>query len=84
MDTESTSGYVEYHGWVQGYSYEVVVRTTPNGTVWSLLASVDTASASEHVTFGEKIGWLESQVLYVLADSGYDNNMHGDRIEWGE
>lgn len=84
VDTESTWGYSEYHGWVQGYSYEVVVTATANGTVWPLLASVDTASASEHVTFGEKIGWLGSQVVYVLADSGYDNNEYGERIEWDE
>ena len=33
VDTESTWGYSEYHGWVQGYSYEVVVTATANGTV---------------------------------------------------
>jgi len=84
VDTESTWGYSEYHGWVQGYSYEVVVTATANGTVWPLLASADTASVSEHTTFGEKIGCLDSLVLYVLADSGYDNNSYGERIEWDE
>lgn len=74
VDTESTWGYTEYHGWVQGYSYEVVVTATANGTVWPLLASVDTASVSEHTTFADKIGQLHNSVLYVLADSGYDNN----------
>ncbi len=84
VDTESTWGYSEYHGWVQGYSYEVVVTATTNGTVWPLLASVDTASVSEHTTFGDKIAQLHNSVLYVLADSGYDNNDYGDRIEWDE
>jgi hypothetical protein len=84
VDTESTWGHSQYHGWVQGYSYEVVVTATANGTVWPLLASADTASASEHATFGEKIDHLHSQVLYVLADSGYDNNNYGERIEWDE
>jgi hypothetical protein len=84
VDTESTWGYSQYHGWVQGYSYEVVVTASANGSVWPLLASADTASVSEHVTFGEKIDCLDSQVLYVLADSGYDNNQYGQRIEWDE
>lgn len=84
VDSESTSGCVEYHGWLQGCSYEVVVTATPNGTVWPLLASVDTVSASERGTFEEKIGWLGRQVLYVRANSGSDNNQSGERIEWGE
>jgi hypothetical protein len=82
VDIESTWGYSEYHGWVQGYSYEVVVAATADGTVCPLLASVDTASASEHTTFGDKIEQLHADVRYVLADSGYDNNDFGERIEW--
>jgi hypothetical protein len=84
VDTESTWGYSEYHGWVQGYSYEVVVTATADGTVCPLLASVDTASVSEHTTFGEKINQLHEDVENVLADSGYDNNDFGERIEWNE
>ena len=49
-----------------------------------MLASADTASASEHVTFGTKIPPVASQVLHVLADSGYDNNQYGEQIEWDE
>jgi hypothetical protein len=52
VDVESAWGYSDYHGWVQGYSYEVVVTATADGTVCPLLASVDTASVSEHATFG--------------------------------
>jgi hypothetical protein len=84
VDTESTWGYSEYHGWVQGYSYEVVVTATADGTVCPLVASVDTASVSEHATFGEKIGQLHDEVENVLADSGYDNNDFGERIEWSD
>ena len=84
VDAESTWGYSDYHGWVQGYSYEVVVTAPATGTVWPLLASADTASASEHETFGAKIPHLASQVVYILADSGYDNNQYGERIEWDE
>jgi hypothetical protein len=82
VDTESTWGYSEYHGWVQGYSYEVVVTATAAGTVWPLLASADTASVSEHATLGDKIEHLPHSVEYVLADSGYDNNDYGERIAW--
>ena len=82
VDVESTWGYSEYHGWVQGYSYEVVVTATADGTVCPLLASVDTASVSEHTTFGEKIEQLHEDVQYVLADSGFDNNTFGERIEY--
>lgn len=84
VDTGSTWGYSEYHGWVQGYSYEVVVTATADGTVCPLLASVDTASISEHTTFGDKIDQLHEDVKNVLADSGYDNNDFGERIEWSE
>jgi len=84
VDQESTWGYSEYHGWVQGYSYEFVVTATADNTIWPLLASVDTASMSEHATFGQKIDQLPSQTEYVLTDSGYDNNEYGERIEYRE
>jgi hypothetical protein len=84
VDTDTTWGHSEYHGWVQGYSYEVVVTATEDGTVWPLLVSADTASVSEHTSFGEKIDNLPCETLYVLADTGYDNNTYGDRIEWDE
>ena len=81
VDQDSTWGYSPHHGWVQGYSYEVVVTAGNNGPVWPLLASVDTANASEHVSFGGKIDELPQQTRYVLADSGYDNNNYGQRVE---
>jgi hypothetical protein len=84
VDVESTWGYSEYHGWVQGYSYEVVVTATADGTVCPLLVSVDTASVSEHTTFATKIEHLHEDVENVLADSGYDNNGFGERIEWDD
>lgn len=72
VDPDTTWGYSAYHGWVQGYSYEVVVTATAGGVVWPLLASVDTASASETATFGEKIPQLPAETKYVDADGGYD------------
>jgi len=82
VDRESTWGYSEHHGWVQGYSYEVVVTATARSTVFPLLASADTASAREHRTFDKKIEHLPEEARHVLADSGYDKNEHADRVEY--
>jgi len=83
VDRDSTWSFSKHHGWVQGYSYEVVV-TADKGTVLPLLASADTASVSEHVSFGLKIAQLPKATRNVLADSGYDNNDYGDRVERDE
>jgi hypothetical protein len=83
VDCESRWGYSSHHGWVQGYSYEVVVTACQDGPVWPLLASVDTANVSEHVSFAEKIDALPNEARYVLADGGYDKNEHGERVERG-
>jgi len=83
VDRDSTWGFSKHDGWVQGYSYEVVVTAT-DGAVWPLLASVATASTSEHTTFGSKIAYVPEGTDYVTADSGYDNNAYGEVIEWTE
>ncbi len=82
VDRQSTWGYSDYEGWVYGYSHEVVVSGTPETTLFPLLASADTASVSEHQTFGPKIDHLPRQTRYVVADAGYDNNAFGERIEY--
>ena len=84
VDRDSTWAFSKHHGWVQGYGYEVVTTAAPDGTVVPLLASADTASVSEQVSFDAKIGSLPEQTRNVLADSGYDSNHYGDRIEWDE
>lgn len=81
IDRDSAWGYSPYDGWVQGYSYEVVVTAPKEGTVWPLLASADRANASEKVSFGDKIDHLPRQARHVLADSGYDTNDYGHRLE---
>lgn len=81
-DREAGWGYSEHHGWVYGYSYEVVVSATPNALVFPLLASVGTASRSEGVSFGPQIEHLPLSTLFVLADRGYDKNEYGDRLEY--
>lgn len=81
VDRESQWGYSSHHGWVQGYSYEVLVSASKQGPVWPLLASADTANVSEHVSFAQKIDALPEEARYVLADGGYDKNEHGERVE---
>ena len=84
VDRDSTWAFSKHHGWVQGYGYEIVVTAGKNSTVFPLLASVDTASVSEHVSFAAKIDPLPRPTRHVLADSGYDNDNFGERIEWTE
>jgi hypothetical protein len=81
VDTDTTWGYSSYHGWVQGYSFEVVVTAPRHGVIWPLLASVDTASRSEQKSLVEKVPDLPSETKYVLADSGYDSNTVAEAVE---
>ncbi len=82
VDPDTTWGYSKHDDWIQGYSYEVVVTSTPKTVVFPMLASGDTASASEPVTFAEKIDDLSEQTRSVSADAGYDANRLGERIEY--
>jgi hypothetical protein len=84
VDRESTWGYSEHDGWVQGYSYEVVVSATPGTTVFPLLASVDTASAAETRTFAGKIMSLPEETETVSLDSAYDSNALAEAVEFNE
>jgi hypothetical protein len=84
VDRQAAWGYSEHHGWVYGYSFEVVVSSTRKTTVFPLLASVGTASAAEVRTFEEKIARLHPAIRTVSADSGYDANILGERIEWDD
>ena len=81
VDGDTTWGYCNHDGWVQGYSFEVVVTALANGVVWPLLASVDTASRSEQKTILDKIPQLPEQTHYVLLDAGYDSNAVGEAVE---
>lgn len=84
VDRDSAWGCSKHNGWVQGYSYEVVVSATKQSTVFPLLASADTACAKETTTFEPKIDHLPEKTEQVLADSGYDSNHVAERIEWEE
>jgi hypothetical protein len=81
VDVQATWGYSEHHGWVYGYSFEVVVTATPGSVVMPLLASVDVASASEVKSGLENLQQLPHEVKNVEADSGYDANRLGEEVE---
>jgi hypothetical protein len=84
VDQDSGWGCSHHDGWVQGYSYDVVVSCTKNRTVFPLLASASTASAKETQSFEPKIASLPKATKFVSADSGYDSNDLGEKIEWNE
>jgi len=81
-DPQAGWGYSDHHGWVYGYSFETVVSASEDSLVLPLIASAGGANVSEHRSLGEKIGLLPGQTRYVLADAGYDNNAHGEAIEY--
>ena len=80
-DMDTAWGFCTHDGWVQGYSFEVVVTAAAQGVVWPLAASVDTASRSEQKTILDKIAELPEQTAFVLLDSGYDSNAVGEAVE---
>ena len=82
VDRDSDWGCSKHDGWVQGYSFEVVVSATKNSQVFPLLASAGTASAKETTTFDPKIDDLPEATKNVSADSGYDSNHVAERIEY--
>ena len=82
VDRDSDWGYSQHDGWVQGYSFEVVVSSTRGSTVFPLSGSAATASAKETQTFDAKIDELPEATETVSADSGYDSNHLGERVEW--
>lgn len=84
VDRQAAWGYSEHDGWTYGYSFEVVVSSTPQTTVFPLLASADVASASEPRSCLEKIPALPRSTRHVSADAGYDANYLGEAVEFDE
>ena len=82
VDRDTTWGYSDYQGWVQGYAYEVAVTAPRRGVVWPLVASTDTASRAEQRTILDKIPALPRITKFVLADAAYDSNAVGEAVEW--
>jgi len=84
VDRQATWGFSPYHGWVYGYSYEVLATADRGSVHMPLVASVGVASTSEYVTVGAKIDHLPPRTRFVLADGGYDSNDLGDAVERNE
>lgn len=84
VDRDTTWGYSTHDGWVQGYSFEVVVTAGKMRVNWPLAASADAASRSEQKSCLEKVSLLPQETYFVLADSGYDSNAVGEAVEWNE
>jgi hypothetical protein len=81
VDRESAWGCSQHDGWVQGYSFEVVVTASVDRCVFPLVASADTASAKETQSCADKIEALPTDTEYVLVDSGYDSNELAESVE---
>lgn len=82
VDQDTTWGYSEHDGWVQGYSYEVIVSATPGSLVFPLFATADVANSSEARCFYAHLTGLPTGTRYVLADSGFDANYLGEALEY--
>jgi hypothetical protein len=82
VDRDGGWGYSEHHGWVYGYSVEIVVSAKAGTPVFPLLASASAGNCAEVRSFADKIDDLPSGTRWILADSGYDANVLGERIEY--
>lgn len=82
VDSDAHWGYGKHHGWVYGYSSEVVVSSGKAGVVAPILASVDPANKKEQVSIPPKLEALPSQTKFILADAGYDSNKVAEKVEW--
>jgi len=81
VDREADWGKSDYHGWVYGYSYEVMVTATKDSVILPLLASVDSGSTNEHKSVVSKLNRLPPSTRTVLVDPGYDSNDLADQVE---
>jgi hypothetical protein len=82
VDQGGAWGYSEHDGWTYGYSYEVVVTSTPKTTVFPLLASAATGSACETQTCPDKAKQLPANTKSMSGDAGYDANHLGELVEY--
>lgn len=82
VDVDAHWGYCTHHGWVYGYSFEVVVSATKGSVVFPLDVSIGPGNTSESKSFSSKIKHLPEQTRYVDADAAYDTNDHSDAIEY--
>ena len=81
-DAEAGWTYSEHHGWVYGYSFEVVVSASKGSPVFPLDVTAGPANRNEARSFGLRIGHLPHETKYVTADAGYDTNALAEAIEY--
>jgi len=81
IDRGSTWTFSEYHGWIQGYGYEVVLTASYRGVPFPLLGSVDQAHVREHRSLEVKLPQLPTNTKFVLVDAGYDSNALAEAVE---
>jgi len=81
-DLQAGWGYSEHHGWVYGYSMEVVVAATNDSIVVPLLGSVGPGNTNASGSFLVQVDRLPSETRDVLADRAYDTNACGEAVEY--
>ncbi len=83
VDFDAGWGYSKLHGWTYGYSFEVVVSSTPGSVVFPLVATANTGNAAETTTAHTTIPLLPTGARTLSADAGYDSNKLAEQIEFG-
>lgn len=84
LDREADWGYSDYHDWVWGYGFDVVVTAPPKRSgkaAFPLLASVDVASLNEQRAAAAKVPHLPRSTRYLAVDKGYDADALADAVE---
>jgi hypothetical protein len=83
-DPEAGWTYSKHHGWVYGYSFEVVVTASRGSAVFPLDITAGPANRNEGQSFAPRIEQLPPETRYVAADAGYDANALAEAIEYNQ
>ena len=83
-DPEAGWTYSKHHGWVYGYSFEVVVSASRGSAVFPLDVTAGPANRNEGQSFAPRIEQLPPETRYVAADAGYDANALAEAIEYNQ
>jgi hypothetical protein len=84
LDREADWGYSDYHDWVWGYAFELVVTAPAKRSgiaAFPLLASVETASLNEQRALAQKLPRLPTSTRVLALDKGYDADGLADTFE---
>ncbi len=84
LDRQADWGYSDYHDWVWGYGFDVVVTAPPKRSgkaAFPLLASVDVASLNEQRAAAVKLPQLPASTRCLVIDKGYDADTLADAME---